>query len=160
MSQAIDAKESPRWKVLALLLALLAVVPLIFYVLVVVGLKAHAKEDCQMQLGRIGVLCPEYAMLHGGSFPTNWQALESTLPSTNWYSMFICPSTGHRPDAWHRASEWVDYRLSAGRSTNDAAETILAIEPLSNHNSGANVLFVDGSTAWWPASRVLAKDKP
>jgi|KBSMisStaDraftv2_1062788.scaffolds.fasta_scaffold4881165_2 hypothetical protein len=43
MSQAIDAKESPRWKVLALLLALLAVVPLIFYVLVVVGLKAHAK---------------------------------------------------------------------------------------------------------------------
>lgn len=159
MTEAIDTKKGRGWKVLATLLVLLAAAPLVFYVLLIMALKAHAKDDCRMQLRNIGVFCREYASSHEGLFPTNWEDLEPSLPSTNWHGVFICPATGHRPDAWNRSSVWADYQLLTGRATNDAPDTILAIEPLSNHGKGANVLFVDGSTAWWPASLVLSKQK-
>ena len=136
-------------------LALLGVGGLLISIGLMEGFKKHARYDCQLQLGRIGVLTREFASAHNGRFPNNWIELESFLPSTNWHQMFICPSTGHSPEAWDRAATWVDYRLIAGRTTNQPPETILAIEPLSNHRSGANAQFIDGRTMWIPAGDPL-----
>jgi prepilin-type processing-associated H-X9-DG protein len=73
--------------------------------------------------------------------------------------VFCCPCAGHNPGAWERLDLWSDYHLLPERTTNNPATTVLVIEPLANHSSkGANVLFVDGSTAWWPASRVLTNN--
>ncbi len=75
---------------------------------------------------------------------------------SNWAKLLRCPSTRHDIGIWPQVDLWADYRLLPGRSTNDPSDLILVIEPLGNHGSaGANVLFVDGSTQWWPASRVL-----
>lgn len=115
-----------------------------------------------MQLRDIGVRCREFAIDHNGRFPTQWLELDwnqtNRFTTSNWPQMWVCPTLGHKAGAWDRVDLWSDYRLIAGRTTNDAPDTILAIEPLANHNDGAHVLFVDGSTAWWPASK-LANDK-
>lgn len=42
-----------------------------------------------------------------------------------------------------------------GRTTNDGPDTILALEPPANHQTGANALCVDGSSVWGARSRVL-----
>ncbi len=77
------------------------------------------------------------------------------ITNTTWDRLFACPTVGHGAGDWKQVDYWTDYRLIPGRTTNDPIDTVLAIEPLSNHKTGANVLFVDGSSQWWPAKRVL-----
>lgn len=112
--------------------------------------------DCQHNLRQIGLMACEYAGDHGGNMPSSWVELNFVGEYTNWARILRCPATRHEIGIWKQVDLWADYRLLPGRSTNDPPATILALEPLANHGSlGANVLFVDGSTAWWPASRVL-----
>jgi len=113
--------------------------------------------DCNYALREIGFLCREHAAAHGGHFPNTWAELNvPDEDETNLVKLLRCPSTGHEVGAWSQIDLWSDYRLLPGRTTNDPPNRILAIEPLANHQSaGANVLFVDGSTQWWPAARVL-----
>ena len=112
--------------------------------------------DCEHNLSEIGVICREYAGKHNGHFPSAWVELNFTGDDTNWAKALRCPQTDHEIGAWATVDLWADYRLLPGRSTNDPPDTILAVEPLGNHAStGANVLSVDGSTEWWPLSRLL-----
>jgi prepilin-type processing-associated H-X9-DG protein len=110
---------------------------------------------CRHQLKQIGLECRIYASEHDGRFPLNWRELES-LKSGNGPKILRCPRGGHDQGDWHNVDIWSDYRLIAGRTTNDPPNTVLAIEALANHKAkGANVLFVDGSTSWWPLQRIL-----
>jgi len=146
---------SPR-KILAAIVGIIAIV-------VVVELVSGFREawrkmvrlDCQTNLKLIGLRCREYAEAHNGHFPSTWFELNLVGEDVNWAKLLHCPSTGHEVGAWTQVDQWADYRLFPGRTTNNPPNTILALEPLANHNSaGANVLFVDGGTQWWPAARV------
>lgn len=134
--------------------------PVLYIAAVMIGLKAHLKDDCRMMLARnLGVECRVYAAKHDGQFPTKWSDLEWDEMDgiTNMTWVFACPTDGHGPGNAKQVDLWSDYRLIPGRTTNDSPDTVLAIEPLSNHETGANVLFVDGSSQWWPAKRVLGE---
>ena len=112
--------------------------------------------DCRHSLNLLGLLCREYAAVHEGRFPSTWVELESVEYGTNSIQLFRCPSAGHEIGAWAQVDSWSDYRLLPGRSTNDPPDRLLALEPPENHQgAGGNVLFVDGSTQWWPPARLL-----
>jgi len=134
--------------------------PVLYVVAVMVAMKAHLKDDCRMLLARnLGVECRVYAAKHDGQFPTKWSELEwdDMDGITNMTWVFACPTVGHSPGNSKHVDLWSDYRLIPGRTTNDSPDTVLAIEPLSNHKTGANVLFVDGSSQRWPTKRVLGE---
>lgn len=136
--------------------------PVLYVVAVMIGLNAHLSDDCRMlNLRNIGVRCREFAEVHEGRFPTKWSELEwedmGGITNTTWPRVFICPTVGHESGDWDQVDLWSDYRLIPGRTTNDSPDTVLAIEPLSNHKTGANVLFVDGSSQWWPTAKVIGQ---
>lgn len=136
--------------------------PVLYVVAVMIGLKAHLKEDCERSLRvNLGVRLREHAEKHEGRFPNKWSELEwddmGGITNTTWDRLFACPTVGHGAGDWKLVDFWSDYRLIPGRTSNDSPDTVLAIEPLSNHETGANVLFVDGSSQWWPAKRVLGE---
>ena len=142
---------------------IIGIIAVAFLLVLLVGCPAWEKAwgklvrlDCLTNLKNIGVVCREYADEHGGHFPSTWVELNLTGEKANWAKLFRCPSTRHEVGMWPQVDLWSDYRLLPGRTTNDPPDRILALEPLANHGSdGANVLFVDGSTQWWPALRLL-----
>lgn len=155
-----DSALSWKAKLLIAVGVSIVVLPILYVALVTMALRAHLKDDCRMMLGRnIGILSRQHAAKHNGQFPMKWSDLEwddlEEITNASWGWQFICPSVGHGVGDWKQVDLWSDYRLIPGRTTNDAPDTILAIEPLSNHETGANVLFVDGSTTWWPAAKVI-----
>ena len=158
-----EAKPNSSWvvKILIAVGVLVVAAPILYVAAVMLGLKAHLKHDCGMQLRNIGERCREHAAKHDGQFPMKWSDLEwddmGGITNTTWGRQFVCPTVGHGAGNWKQIDLWADYRLIPGRTTNDPPDTVLAIEPLSNHEKGANVLFVDGSSAWWPAERVLGQ---
>ena len=136
--------------------------PVLYVVAVMIAMKAHLKDDCRtLNMRNIGLRCRVHAANHNGQFPAKWSDLKwddmGGIDNTTWDRAFVCPTVGHGPGDWKQVDLWADYRLIPGRTTNDSWNTVLAIEPLSNHKSGANVLFVDGSSQWWPTKRVLSE---
>ncbi len=134
--------------------------PVLYVAAVMIAMKAHLKDDCRtLNMRDIGIRCRMYAANHSGQFPAKWSDLEwddmGGIENTTWDRAFACPTVGHGQGDWKQVDLWSDYRLIPGRTTNDSPNTVLAIEPLSNHQTGANVLFVDGSSAWWPAAKVI-----
>jgi prepilin-type processing-associated H-X9-DG protein len=144
-------------------LKILAAVTVIFAVGVAIVVSGYKKAwekmlrlDCQSNLRQISLRCREYAAEHDGRFPSTWVELNLVGDDANWAKLLRCPSTRHEIGIWTQVDLWSDYRLLPGRTTNDPPGRILALEPLGNHGSaGANVLFVDGGTQWWPVSRLL-----
>ena len=156
VSKDSSHRASLRW-----ILATVASITVFVVVAMLVSAYKTAWEkmvrlDCQGNLRQVSLKCFEYAALHEGHFPSTWVELNLVGDDANWAKLLRCPSTRHEIGVWTQVDSWADYRLLPGRSTNDSPDRILAIEPLGNHGSvGANVLFVDGGTQWWPASRVL-----
>ena len=154
---------SRRAKIFIALGICMIAVPILYAAAVMIAMKVHLKEDCMMtNLRNIGVRCREHAEKHEGQFPAKWSELEwddmGGITNTTWDRQFVCPTAGRRPGDWKQVDYWSDYRLIPGRTTNDWQYTILAIEPLSNHETGANVLFVDGSATWLTAAQVLGRE--
>jgi prepilin-type processing-associated H-X9-DG protein len=136
--------------------------PVLYVVAVMIALKVHLKEDCRtLNMRDIGLRCRVHAANHNGQFPAKWSDLKwddmGGITNTTWDRAFVCPTVGQGPGNWDQVDLWSDYRLIPGRTTNDSPDTVLAIEPLSNHETGANVLFVDGSSQWWPAAKVIGQ---
>lgn len=155
-SEGIPHRPSPR-KILAVIAAIIAIGVV---VMLISGFKQAwemmLRLDCESNLRQIGVRCRMYAAEHDGHFPSTWTELNLVGEDANWAQLFRCPSTKHGIGIWTQVDLWSDYRLFPGRSTNDPPDKVLALEPLGNHRSaGANVLFVDGRTQWWPALRLL-----
>lgn len=155
-----DSALSWKAKLLIAVGVSIVVLPILYVALVTMALRAHLKDDCRtLNMRNIGLRCRMHAADHNGQFPAKWSDLEwddmGGIENTTWDRAFVCPTVGHDPGNWKQVDLWSDYRLIPGRTTNDAPDTILAIEPLSNHETGANVLFVDGSTTWWPAAKVI-----
>jgi prepilin-type processing-associated H-X9-DG protein len=154
-----SARPSTRrkvWTIIAIIAAIASIVVMWLVVALVSGFKALARVDCEFNLRQIGLPCREYAESHAGHFPSTWVQLNFVGEDANWAKLLRCPRTHHEIGDWTNVDLWADYRLLPGRTTNDPPDTVLALEPLINHESiGANVLFVDGSTQWWPAARVL-----
>jgi prepilin-type processing-associated H-X9-DG protein len=157
----LSEQLSTTAKVLIVVGIAIATLPFVYFAMVTFAIQEHSVEDCRSQLRNIGVRCREYARDHEGQFPDQWHQLDwdtsNGMDTTAWPHSFTCPTRGNPPGDWNRVDLWADYRLVAGLSTKDSTNTVLAIEPLSNHKDGANVLFVDGRTAWWPASRVRSQ---
>jgi prepilin-type processing-associated H-X9-DG protein len=157
----LETKSAPSWVTIVLITiaVLVVILPALYVAAAMLALKAHTKDDCGMQLRNIGMRCRMHAMEHNGQFPSKWSELEwddmEGIENTSWDRQFVCPTAGHGVSDWKQVDQWADYRLIPGRTTNDSPDAVLAIEPLDNHKTGANVLFVDGSSAWWPAARVI-----
>jgi prepilin-type processing-associated H-X9-DG protein len=161
-----ESKTKQSWILKIVLVAgiLILVAPVLYVGLVMMALKAHLKDDCGTQLRiSIGVRLREYAAKHEGRFPNKWSELEwddmGGITNTTWPRVFICPTVGHGPGDWNRVDLWCDYILIPGCTTNDSNQKVLAIEPLANHKTGVNVLFADGSSAWWPADYLLSQQQ-
>src|SRR5689334_12969890 len=147
-----EAKSGLSWmaKIFVILGVLVIALPILYVVAITIALKAHSKDDCRtLNMRHIGLRCRMHAANHDGQFPAKWSDLEwddmDGIGNTTWDRAFVCPTVGHGPSDWKQVDLWSDYRLIPGRTTNDSWNTVLAIEPLSNHERGANVLFVDGS---------------
>lgn len=119
------------------------------------GCREHMKYHCDRQFRHIGVGCRMYAEKHEGRLPSKWSDLSEIEDGPPWHKMLRCPKSGHEAGIEAQVDLWADYRLIPGRTTNDPPYTILAIELLSNHKTGANVLFVDGSSVWLTREQVL-----
>lgn len=138
--------------------------PVLYVIAVMFALKAHLKEDCGRSLRvNLGLRLREHAAKHVGRFPNKWSELKwddmGGITNTTWPHVFVCPTVGHEPGNWKNVDLWCDYILIPGCSTNDTSEKVLAIEPLANHKTGVNVLFADGSSAWWSVEQVKEKLK-
>jgi len=161
MTQAAEGKVRRDQPSARRILAVIAgIIGLVVVVVFILGYRAAwdnlAIVDCRHNLRQVSVPLREYAETNNGHFPSTWVELNFVGEYTNWAKALHCPRAGHNIGKWTQVDLWADYRLIPGRTTNNSADTILAIEPLSNHGAtGANVLFVDGSTQWWSASRVL-----
>jgi prepilin-type processing-associated H-X9-DG protein len=146
--------------ILSVIASIVVLGVVVFVLAVRQGFKGLARTDCGESLRQIGLRCREYAASHDGRFPSTWVELKFVGEDANWAQLLRCPSTGHGVGDWAQVDLWADYRLIPGRTTNDPPGTILAVEPLANHGStGANVLFVDGCNQWWPAWRILGREK-
>mgnify|MGYP000889433499 CR=1 FL=1 len=158
-----DSEPKTKYRTARAILIAVAIVtlalPFLYVGAVTVGLRAHMDYDCRLQLRNLGVALREHAEVHGGHMPNRWSEMTwvgiEDVEKTSWPRLFVCPAVGHEPGTWSQVDLWSDYHLIPGCTTNDPAGTVLAIEPLSNHKKGVNVLFVNGSTAWWPASNLL-----
>jgi prepilin-type processing-associated H-X9-DG protein len=160
----VEKNPSLSWraKIFIALGICVIVAPMLYLAAVMIAMKAHLKEDCGRSLNaNLGVRLREHAEKHDGRFPNRWSELEwddmGGITNTTWDRLFACPTVGHGAGDWKQVDFWTDYRLIPGRTTNDWPYAILAIEPLSNHKTGANVLFVDGSSTWLTAAQVLGK---
>ena len=141
---------------------ILVAAPVLYIGAVMIAMKAHLKEDCGRSLRvNLGIRLREHAEKHDGRFPNRWSELEwddmGGITNTTWPRVFVCPTVGHGPGNWKSVDLWCDYILIPGRTTSDTNEKVLAIEPLANHKTGVNVLFVDGSSAWWSATYLLSQ---
>jgi len=144
-----------RWLRAILLLAL----PVAAILTITVGSELFRSYEecrrmgCAVNLKQLGLLCYAYAEENDGAFPSRWSDLKSIDHATN--AQFYCPASGHAAGNWEGVDLWADYRLTPNLTTNVPPDTVLAIEPLANHDAaGANVLFADGHVAWWTASQI------
>lgn len=153
-----DPKISRRRKVITLWI-LVFIIGIFLGMVVKAFLRGWDKMvimDCEHQLSEIGVECRIYARDHGGRFPSQWTDLTCVEGAENWRRMFRCPYSGHDAGGWTNVDLWADYHLLPGRTMNDPPNRILAVENLANHKgTGANVLYVDGSSGWLATSKLL-----
>lgn len=140
------------------ILGVLVVIGGLFVLLISKQIKKIMKYECGLQLRHIGLGCRMYADMHNGRMPSKWTDLREVKDGPPWHKMLRCPSGGHEAGIEAQVDLWAGYRLIPGLTTNDPPHTILAIELLSNHETGANVLFVDGSSAWLTAAQVLGRE--
>jgi len=136
---------------------MLVVIGGLFALIISQQIKKLMKYECGLQFRHIGVGCRMYGEAHEGRLPSKWSDLDEVKDGPPWHKMLHCPMSGHEAGIESQVDLWADYRLIPGRTTNDPPNTVLAIELLSNHKSGANVLFVDGSSTWWPAAKILGE---
>jgi prepilin-type processing-associated H-X9-DG protein len=155
-SEGVPKRLSPR-RMLAIIAGIIAVIVVVMLISAFsTAWERMLRLDCQSNLRQIGMRCREYAAGHDGHFPSTWTELNFVGDDANWAKLLRCPSTHHEVGSGTQVDLWTDYHLLPGRSTNDPSDRILALEPRGNHGSvGANVLFVDGATQWWPESRIL-----
>jgi len=154
-----DLHQPPRRKRIGwYILGVLVVIGGLFVLLISKQIKKIMKYECGLQLRHIGLGCRMYADTHNGRMPSKWTDLREVKDGPPWYKMLRCPMGGHEEGIEAQVDLWADYRLISGRTTNDPPHTILAVEQLSNHETGANVLFVDGSSTWLTAAEILGKE--
>ena len=119
------------------------------------------KIQCASNLRMIGLGTILYANEQpGGVFPQDMQAILDTQDIQA--QVFVCPSTAHARAAdgtltlgTSLSYVWLNPPANEEPMTYEAgAETPLAVEPLSNHGDGANVLWADAHVDFESAADV------
>ncbi|HEV2296155.1 MAG TPA: DUF4190 domain-containing protein [Tepidisphaeraceae bacterium] len=126
------------------------------------------RVKCASNMRQIGLAVMLYSNEHAGAYPDTIEKLLLTQDITG--EVFVCPSTNHTKATGNTAQEIVDDMAAGGHlsyvyvgkgMTNsipmDVAQvTVVAYEPLSNHNSaGANMLFADGHVEFIPKAQAV-----
>ncbi len=118
-----------------------------------IGPRASARVHCASNLRQIGQAMLLYANDNGSKYPDH---IEDLLVEEIAPVAFVCPSTNDTASAAGPTTQATQANfvtpghcsyiyLGKGFTTAASAETILAYEPLKNHDGdGSNVLFGDG----------------
>ncbi|HWE96221.1 MAG TPA: H-X9-DG-CTERM domain-containing protein [Tepidisphaeraceae bacterium] len=117
--------------------------------------------SCASNLRQIGLACLMYAKDDPlGRFPPSFAVVLATQDITS--VVFCCPESADEPASGATTQAAVDQLSADGHlsyvyvggavKNNDAADVVVAYEPLKNHHGeGMNVLFVDGHVEWLTA---------
>ena len=124
------------------------------------------RVKCASNLRQIGQAVALYANEHRGEYPdTLDKAMTSGVLATE---TFVCPASSDTPapsaTAEARAADlskgghlsyiYVGKGMNTARGAGAAANSVVAYEPLTNHNNdGTNVLFSDGLVRFVPAAQ-------
>jgi prepilin-type processing-associated H-X9-DG protein len=126
---------------------------------------------CAMNLRQIGLSISLYASNHNGNYPDSFGTLLADPDADVVADEFICPATDDTPAQGPTTQAIVADLTSGGHmsynylgrgltTTTATSDTIVAYEPLSNHQTGINVLFGDGHVEFFyqpEAGRLLSK---
>jgi prepilin-type processing-associated H-X9-DG protein len=119
------------------------------------------RAKCQSNLRAIGAAIQIYQSQNAGTFPPSFDEL--LLTTTLSPARLVCgesndeaaygPTTQAMLTDLHRPGHLSYIYLGQGLTNLTAtADTVIAYEPLSNHNNtGMNILFGDGHAEWWDA---------
>jgi len=169
-------KPANTWKIVAIVLACLAVVGVIacgcMMSIMLPSLnrarEAAQRVKCASNLRQIGQGIMMYANEHRGEYPDAIEKLIITEDLTS--DVFVCPSSnddrapGATPQAQaanltagkHLSYVYVGkgFTTVSGPGAPSMGRTVVAYEPPANHaNAGINVLFADGHVAFVPAAQ-------
>jgi len=106
------------------------------------------KNSCLNNLKLIGLACRMYSPNQKEAFPPSFLAMREYVGSNN-VSLFVCPSSKHKPGTFDTVDLWADYVLVTNLTEASSPDTVLAYCKPGNHGgSGINVVFVDDHVEW------------
>lgn len=125
---------------------------ILLFCMVLVALLAHkvindvgtrmrqnaGRRACQCNLEVIGRGCLAYATQHEGRFPAFLADIATTNASNQQLSdplLYTCLNR-HPSGSLSNVDTWSDYIIVSGLSTSSPPDTILAFEPVSDHDGG------------------------
>jgi prepilin-type processing-associated H-X9-DG protein len=111
---------------------------------------------CASNLRQIGLALLLYSNENGGAYPDTLDGIILTQDITA--GVFVCPSTSHTAAKGNTPQQVVGDMATGGHLsyvyvgkglTNQAApRTVVAYEPITDHGTGANFLYADGSVTF------------
>ena len=121
-------------------------------------------SGCLGNLSQFAKAIHMYQEDRGELYPNDWQTLADYLASDDYYNatLFVCPSSGHRPGPPNSVNQWCDYVLVTNLTADSQADRIVAY-CRSEYERGkrAKAVFVDGSVGMFDAKdfRILLEEQ-
>src|SRR5665213_331349 len=169
LEQEIPPRKNPMRNVLIFFVTVAALFLGVLLIMPALG-KAHTQAPrikCAANLKNIGLAIQIYANSHDGRFPATFEELLLTTDLTP--EIFVCPDSNDVPAPGNTAADQATH-LRAGHhlsyvyvgkgltmSVLNAANVVVAYEPLKNHHGdGSNFFFADGHVEWIAANAAKA----
>jgi predicted Zn finger-like uncharacterized protein/prepilin-type processing-associated H-X9-DG protein len=113
---------------------------------------------CAQNLRQLGLAIQLYANQNGGAFPATIESLLDNPALGVSSALYDCPVTPASPpsatssQALAGKAEFV--YVGKGLTSSSPPNAVVAYEPLSNHGTGSNVLYADGTVNFMPMAQV------
>jgi hypothetical protein len=111
------------------------------------------RASCKFNIQMIGSNLAMWGAEHDGGLPATLSELYPDYMKD--VSIFVCPSTRHRPGEGTNIDEWSDYVYVKGlRWVSEPEEgttpALVVYEKDGNHKDGRHELYTDGTVKWKP----------
>jgi hypothetical protein len=106
------------------------------------------RTHCMSNLSQIGKICIMYASEYDNRYPADLKTVATYGGAST--QLFVCPSSGSRPEGLSSVDVWSDYVLVPGRTGFDSPDAVLAFCKSTCHRAyGGSILSVDGAVQWY-----------